>query len=127
MKGKKILLVDDDMEFTAMLSEILTEEGAHVISEIDGESGVNRALKEKPDVVVLDVMMPRMTGIAALELIRKDDWGKHVPALLLTNVNEPEAIAAGIESGPPTEYLLKVDWTLEQIAERVKKVLEQSR
>lgn len=126
MEGKKILLVDDDMAFCEMLSEILTAEGAHVITEIDGESGINRALKEHPDIVVFDVMMPRMSGIQALEQLRKDQWGKNIPALLLTNVNEPEAVAAGIESGPPTEYLLKVDWTLEQIAERIKNVLARS-
>jgi CheY-like chemotaxis protein len=124
MNGKKILLVDDDMAFIEMLSEILTAEGATVITEIDGESGINRAFKEKPDLVVFDVMMPRMTGVAALEMLRKDNWGKNVPALLLTNVNEPETMAASMENGPPTEYLLKVDWTLEQIADRIKKVLE---
>lgn len=126
MKGKKILLVDDDMAFCEMLSEILTANGAHVISEIDGESGINRALKEKPDIVVFDVMMPRMTGITALEKLRQNEWGKHVPAILLTNVNQPEAMAASLEKGPPTEYLLKVDWSLEQIATRIGKVLAEA-
>lgn len=123
MEGKKVLLVDDDIAFCEMLSEILTANKNHVITEIDGESGINRALKEKPDLVVFDVMMPRMSGIAALEQLRKDEWGKNVPALLLTNVNEPEAMAASLENGPPTEYLLKVDWSLDQIAERIERLL----
>lgn len=123
MEGKKVLLVDDDIAFVEMLSEILTAKKTHVITEIDGESGINRALKEKPDLVVFDVMMPRMSGIAALEQLRKDEWGKNVPALLLTNVNEPEAVAASLENGTPTEYLLKVDWSLDQIAERIENLL----
>jgi CheY-like chemotaxis protein len=124
MNGKKILLVDDDLAFCEMLTEILQDEGAMVIVEHDGQSGVARALSEHPDIVMFDMMMPVMTGIAALEILRKDSWGKDIPAVLLTNINQPEAMAASIEKGPPTEYLLKVDWTLDQIAERIKKILE---
>lgn len=123
MKGKKILLTDDDLAFTEMLAEILTEEGAEVLVEHDGASGLKKALEEHPDIVLFDVMMPIMTGIKALEQLRADAWGKNVPAILLTNVNQPDAMAASMENGPPTEYLLKVDWTLDQIAERIKKVL----
>lgn len=123
MNGKKILMVDDDLAFCEMLSEILTEEGAEVMVEHDGASGIEKALKEHPDLVMFDVMMPIMSGIKALEQLRADSWGKNVPAILLTNVNQPEAMAASLENGPPTEYLLKVDWTLDQIAERVKKIL----
>jgi CheY-like chemotaxis protein len=123
MDGKKILICDDDLAFCEMLTEILTSEGAIVYVENDGQSGVERAFSMHPDIVVFDVMMPRMTGIAALEQLRKDPWGAHIPALLLTNVNEPEAMAASVENGPPTEYLLKVDWTLDQISNKIKSVL----
>jgi len=124
MNGKKILMVDDDLAFCEMLSEILREEGAEVLVEHDGASGVEKALSEHPDLVLFDVMMPVMSGIKALEKLRADGWGKNIPAILLTNVNQPEAMAASLENGPPTEYLLKVDWTLDQIAERIKKILE---
>ncbi|HCC05170.1 TPA: hypothetical protein DEP58_02590 [Patescibacteria group bacterium] len=124
MNGKKILMVDDDLAFCEMLSEILREEGAEVLVEHDGASGIEKALSEHPDIVLFDVMMPVMSGIKALEKLRADGWGKNVPAILLTNVNQPEAMAASLENGPPTEYLLKVDWTLDQIAERIKKILE---
>jgi two-component system alkaline phosphatase synthesis response regulator PhoP len=123
MEGKKILLVDDDLAFCEMLSEILTSEGAEVIIQHDGESGVSKALEVHPDIVIFDVMMPRMSGIAALEILRKDPWGKNIPALMLTNVNEPETVAESIENGPPTEYLLKIDWTLDEIAKKIKKIL----
>jgi two-component system, OmpR family, alkaline phosphatase synthesis response regulator PhoP len=123
MNGKKILVVDDDLAFCEMLTEILESEGASVSVEHDGQAGLEKALELHPDLILLDMMMPRMTGIAALELLRKDAWGKNVPAVLLTNVNQPEAMAASIEKGPPTEYLLKVDWTLDEIAEKIKKIL----
>jgi len=126
MNGKKVLITDDDLAFCEMLTEILTIEGAQVIVCHDGQTGLATALAEHPDIVVFDVMMPGMSGISALEQLRADDWGKNVPALLLTNVNEPGAVASGTENGPPTEYLLKIDWTLDQIAEKVRTILEKT-
>ncbi len=124
MQGKKILLVDDDLAFCELLTEILTSEGATVFVEHDGEAGVTKALQEHPDIALFDVMMPKKTGIAALQELRQDVWGKTAKVVLLTNVNQPEAMAASVEKGLPAEYLLKVDWTLDQIANRIKKLLE---
>ncbi len=123
MNGKKILIIDDDLAFCEMLSEILKDEGAEVLVENDGVSGLDTALGEHPDIILSDMMMPGMTGMALIEALRKDEWGKNIPIILLTNVNQPDAMAASVENGPPTEYLLKVDWTLDQIAERIKKLL----
>ncbi len=125
MNGKKILIIDDDLAFCEMLSEILRDEGAEVFVENDGVSGLDTALEKHPDIVLSDMMMPGMTGMALIEALRKDKWGKNVPTILLTNINQPDAMAATIENGPPTEYLLKVDWTLDQIAERIKKLLNE--
>ncbi len=127
MDGTKILIIDDDLAFCEMLTEILSSEGADVTTKNDGESGLNYALENHPDIILSDMMMPNMTGMAVLEALRNDEWGKNVPVILLTNVNQPEAMAATVENGPPTEYLLKVDWTLDQIAERVKNVLEKNK
>jgi CheY-like chemotaxis protein len=123
MQGKKILIIDDDLAFTEMLGEILRDEGAEVIEEHDGAAGIERALADHPDILLIDIMMPRMSGIAALEKLRADEWGAHVPAILLTNMTQPDALAASMEKGPPTEYLLKTDWTLDQVADRVKQLL----
>lgn len=123
MSKKRLLIVDDDLAFSEMLSEILKDEGFTVSVEHDGTSGLARAFEEKPDLLMVDMMMPGMTGIAVLEKLRADEWGSTVPAILLTNVTQPEAMAATLENGPPTQYLLKTDWTLDQIAERIKKLL----
>lgn len=121
---QKILVVDDDLVLSDMLSEILREDGYDVMVEHDGEAGLRVALEHKPDVLVLDVMMPKMTGIAVLEQVRASEWGTSVPALLLTNVNEPETLTAVIEKGKGNvQFLLKTDWTIEQIVEKVKAAL----
>jgi len=118
MQGKTILIVDDDTVFSDILSEILREKGANVVIEHDGASGLERAKSLAPDIVVVDVMMPRMSGVEMLERFRATDVGKCVPVLLLTNMNEADTMAKRTE-GDPTEVLLKTDWTLDQIAERV--------
>lgn len=119
----KILIVDDDLVLSGMVSEILTEDGYQVFVEHDGESGLARAEEVHPDLVMLDVMMPKMTGIAVLERIRETPWGKHTPAVLLTNVNEPESVSAATEKGGPVSYLLKTDWSIEQIVEKIKSLI----
>ncbi len=123
VEGKTVLIVDDDLAFADMLSEILRDEGLEVLVEHDGVAGYERALRDKPDLMMFDMMMPRMSGVQALERIREDVWGKDVPAILLTNMNEPEALGAQPRQGP-TECLLKTDLTLDQIAEKIKQVLQ---
>lgn len=109
-----------------MLSEVLIEDGARVVVEHDGVVGLDQAMQSKPDLIMLDVMMPRMSGVQALEKIRASDWGKEVPVLMLTNMNEPEESAKDREAGHPTECLLKTDWTLDQISTHVKELLAEN-
>ena len=126
MEGKKILVIDDDLAFCEMLTEILTDEGATVLVNNDDQTGLSTAFSEHPDLVVCDVMMPGMSGLEVLKQLRADSWGQNIAALMLTNVNEPGAIATSVESGPPTEYLLKIDWTLDQIADKIRKIFEET-
>jgi CheY-like chemotaxis protein len=124
MAQKTVLIVDDDLDFSSMLKEVLESEGLTVLVEHDGVSGVARALEAKPDLVMCDFMMPRLSGVAALTQIRADDWGKDVPAILLTNMGATEALgAAQANPGIPTKCLLKTDLTLDQIAANVKELL----
>jgi DNA-binding response OmpR family regulator len=120
MAQKTVLIVDDDIDFSSMLKEVLEAEGLTVIVEHDGVSGVAKALELKPDLVMFDFMMPRLSGVAALTQIREDAWGKNVPAVLLTNMGTTEAMGA-VQANPgiPTRCLLKTDLTLDQIAEQV--------
>ena len=123
MQGKTILIVDDDTAFSDMLSEILQEEGARVIVEHDGLTGFNQAIKSEPDLIMMDLMMPRMSGADALEKIRESDWGKGVHVILLTNMSDPETIKSLSEEDTHTECLLKTDWTLSQLTEHIKELL----
>jgi two-component system alkaline phosphatase synthesis response regulator PhoP len=120
MEGKTILMVDDDVEFSEMISEILQDEGARLIVEHDGLTGFNQATQSHPDLIMMDLMMPRMSGVEALQKIRASDWGKTVPVMLLTNMSQAEVPR---EDGEPTEVLLKTDLSLGDIVEHAKKLL----
>lgn len=124
MAQKTVLVVDDDIDFSNMLREVLEAEGCTVLIEHDGVSGVAKALDAKPNLVVLDFMMPRLSGVAALTQIRADAWGKDVPAILLTNMGATEALGA-VAANPNvvTKCLLKTDLTLDQIANEITQLL----
>jgi len=118
----KLLLIDDDVEFTQMLQEICEERGFSVIVAHNGSEGLACALKEQPNVVISDYFMPEMTGLDLATALRETDWGKTVPILLLTNMSQADI--------SPTESLnvlclLKTDVTLDEIAQKAESLLSQ--
>jgi two-component system alkaline phosphatase synthesis response regulator PhoP len=108
-KKRSILIIEDDPEIRKLYAHALTAAGLTVLLGEDGESGLELALEKLPDFLLLDVLLPKMSGIEVLKKVREHgDWGKHVPAILLTNV-EPttEQMNSDIVFTAPTYYLLK--------------------
>lgn len=108
-KKKTVLLVEDDPEIRSLYAHALTSAGLAVYQADDGEIALATALEKRPDCLLLDVLVPKMTGIEVLKKIRAEgEWGKRVPAILLTNV-EPttEAMNNDIAYTAPTYYLMK--------------------
>ncbi len=120
--AQTILVVDDDSMFSDMLSEILTAEGYAVLVEHDGASGLKNALANHPDLLVMDFMMPHMSGADAVRELRKDEWGKTLPVLLLTNMTQADL---SLDTSGRLECLLKTDWTLEALLKKIKDFLAQ--
>jgi len=118
--NKSILLVDDDQMFSAMLGEILTADGYTVLAECDGVAGVDTALSKHPDLIIMDLLMPRMSGSDAIRKIREDEWGKSVPMLLLTNMAQIDICMDPIGE---MECLLKTDWSLDALAKKISEFL----
>jgi len=77
----------------------------------------------KPDLILLDIILPKMDGMTVLKKLREDDRGKDVPVILLTNLDYSVGVAKAMESGA-YDYLVKVDWTLEEVVEKVRKRLQ---
>jgi len=119
MKQKKILIVDDEVDLREALSGALTAAGFATITATDGEEGIKLALEHKPDLILLDIVMPNMNGHKALSQIRKDAWGKTVPVLFLTNSDDPANMIQGFGL-KGSDYLIKSNTSLDEITKRVR-------
>ncbi len=105
-KKPKILIVDDDERNRLLFKVILKKEGYETIEAENGEEGIKKVLEEKPDVILMDVMMPVMDGFTATKKLKSDDRTKHIPVIILTALNEREEKLKGIESGA-NDFLTK--------------------
>lgn len=115
----KVLIVEDDPLLIKMYSSKFQKEGFEVVVAEDGQEGLNKALSDFPDFIILDVMMPKLSGIDMLTLLRKEEKGREVPVLVLSNLTssaeEERAMSLGAK-----EYLIKASFTPGQIVDKVK-------
>ena len=119
---KKILIVEDELPLMKALTEKFQQAQFTVLQASDGQSGLAVALKENPEMILLDILMPNMDGLEMLEKLRKDKKGKSIPVILLTNLGDMEYISQSVKLGI-SGYLVKSDWTLEEIVQKVKEKL----
>lgn len=120
--NKKILIVDDEESVLKVLVAKFNHEGFQTLAARDGEEGLALAFREKPDVILLDIIMPKMDGLTMLRKLRKDPWGKKVPVLILTNLSDDKNIAEAMVGGV-YDFLVKASWETEDVIKRVKERL----
>lgn len=118
---KKILLVDDDHSLRQLYNVELSKE-YQVVEAVDGEDGLLKAKSEKPDLILLDVMMPKIDGIAYLTKIKDDAELAKIPIIMLTNFGQENLIQQAFNLGI-TDYLLKYKVTPSEMAQKVNQVL----
>jgi DNA-binding response OmpR family regulator len=119
---KKILIVEDEQALLDLLVEQFKSEDFDVISAVDGKQGLEKVKSVKPDLVLLDIIMPVLDGMSMLTEMRKNDWGKNVPVIMLTNLSDDEKVADCAEKGV-YEYLIKSDWSMEDVVKKVRQKL----
>lgn len=125
MDNKKILIVEDEEVMQKAISEAFANQEFTTLTANDGEEGLAVALKEHPDLILLDILMPKMDGMIMLEKLRQDEWGKEAPVIILTNVNpSANSVINSVLENNPAYYLVKSDVKLEGIVEKVKEVLK---
>ncbi len=118
--NKKVLIVEDETPLRNAVSDILSFEGFDVFQAKNGQEGLDLALKEHPDIILLDLMMPIMDGLTMLEKLRVDqEYGKNAAVILLTNINDPEKVAMATEAGS-YDFLVKSDWNIEDVVVKIK-------
>ncbi len=92
---------------------------------MNGKVGVKLALKERPQLILLDLIMPEMDGMEAFKMIREDTWGANVPIIILTNLNATnEQFVADVVTQKNTYYLIKSDWKLHDIVKKIEDILK---
>lgn len=119
---KKILLIEDEANLQKTMSEALRRAGYESINALDGEIGLNLAKNKKPDLILLDLVLPRLHGLEVLKKIKEDEETKAIPVIILTNLENMEDVDKAIALGATT-YLVKTRYTLEEVTGKVKKAL----
>lgn len=119
----KIVIIEDDQAISQMYRIKFETEGYEVETAENGKLGLELAGKMRPDVILLDLMMPEMRGDEMLERLRKTSWGKNTKVVVLTNMGEQE-LPESIKELGVSAVILKADMTPRQVAELVKKQLE---
>ncbi len=119
---KIILFIEDESALQKTFGEILTQEGYQMISALDGEIGLRLARDKKPDLILLDLILPKVNGFDVLRKLKEDKETKDIPVIVLTNLEEMGNVDKAIELGATT-YLVKASYGLEEIVEKIKKAL----
>ena len=119
---KKILIVDDEAPIREIYNKEFSSAGFDVTLAVDGEDGLLKAGEEIPDLILLDIMLPKMSGIDVLKALKKNSLTREIPVLLLTNLGEETIIKEGFSLGA-NGYLLKVSYTPAQVIEECRKFL----
>lgn len=116
--NKKILIVEDDKDFLWILKQSLGSEGFFVATASDGQEGLIVAEKEKPDLILLDIIMPKMDGIETAKKLQEAKSGAII--IFLTNMKDEAHISKAMETVPNIEYIIKSDLSVSEIIDRVK-------
>lgn len=122
--GKNILIIEDDLSLQQALSDALSRSRYVCSVATDGEAGLRLAKENHPDLILLDLLLPKMDGMTMLKKLRTDPWGKKASVLILTNLSADsgDLVRAAVETFPEY-YLVKSDWAIDDIVKKVEEVL----
>ena len=121
-KQINILIVEDDVFLADLYKTKFTLEGFKVITAYDGEKGLEAAKKNLPDIVLLDLVLPKLSGFDVLKGIKADPATKNIPVILLTNLSQKSDVETGIKLGA-NDYLIKAHFMPSEVVEKVKKLI----
>ena len=120
---KKILIVEDERSLLEALVRKFSSEGFTVFEAKNGEEGLEVALKEHPDLILLDIVMPKMDGITMLHKLREDKWGKDAQVVMLSNLSDAGKVQEATSEGA-YDFLVKSDWHIDDVVKKAKEKLK---
>ena len=119
---QSMLLVEDEQMIQDIYKKVLVEAGFTVYTASDGEQGLTAALETHPDFMLLDISLPKMTGIEIMKRLRQDSWGETAKIVIMTNQEPTDEILNALTEGKPEYYFLKANITPEGIVLKVKEI-----
>lgn len=120
---KKVLIIDDDEIFLKTLSAKLELRAFEVVTASDGEEGLVKTISEKPDLILLDMRMPKLDGIGFLKKLRSSQNALNIPVLITSNLSTMDKISEGVALGVKG-YIIKSDESLDTIVKEVETLLK---
>ena len=123
---KRILVIEDDKFLRELIAQKLIKEGYETSEAVDGEEGIKKIKEEKPDLILLDLILPKVHGFEVLNKLKEDEETKDIPVIVLTNLEGIGDVEKAIELGATT-YLVKANYSLEEVIEKIKKALGEPR
>jgi two-component system alkaline phosphatase synthesis response regulator PhoP len=121
MNPKKILVVDDEVDLVKTIQFALEAEGYQVLVSYNGEDALNQSRKENPDLILLDLMLPKLDGYKVCRLLKFDEQYKHIPIVMLTAKTQQKDRLLGMETGAD-EYITK-PFDMGELTEKIKAYL----
>jgi len=119
---KKILFIEDESGLQKTLGEVLKQEGFDVLSALDGEIGLRITQEQKPDLVLLDLVLPKKDGFEVLRELKASEDTKNIPVIVITNLEGAGDVERALELGATT-YLVKANYSLEDVVSKIKDIL----
>lgn len=123
---ERILIVEDDKALREMYQLRLSINGYDVLEAKDGEEGLDTAIKEKPDLILLDIMMPKMSGMDVLDILKSTPETKDIPVIVLTALNEESVRSKGLVYGAD-DYLVKAQTMPGKVVEKIEAILSKKK
>ncbi|MBI2098662.1 MAG: response regulator [Candidatus Wildermuthbacteria bacterium] len=122
---KKILFIEDEPAIHKTLSDALEKEEYEIISALDGEIGLRLAKEKTPDLILLDLVLPKIDGFEVLKSLKANTETERIPVIVLTNLEQMEDIQKAIDLGART-YLVKSNYDLKEVVDKIKKATEEA-
>lgn len=120
---KKVLIVEDEKDLRFFLKTALLQGGFEVREAIDAEDALEKIHEEKPDLILLDIILPRKSGFDFLIEIKKEPEFESIPVIIVSNLGQREEIERGLELGAK-DYIVKANFTLDEIVKKVEETLK---
>ena len=121
--AKKILIIEDDKFLRELISRKLKDEEFEIVEAVDGEEGLKKIKEEKPDLILLDLILPNIDGFEVLSRMKEDLKITAIPVIILSNLGQKEEVERGLKLGA-ADYLIKAHFTPGEIVEKIKNVMK---